>query len=64
MSTFSATTFVSSGLNSPYGLAFDKNGNLFCANLTGSSIVKITPDGTVSTFVNSGLNGPYGLAVR
>jgi streptogramin lyase len=60
--TFSATTFVSSGINNPYSLAFDKNGNLFSPNYFNDTISKITPDGSVSTFVSSGIDNPSGLA--
>ena len=62
--TFSATTFASGVLlNGPYSLAFDKNGNLFCANNIGSTILKITPHLGVSIFASSGINRPSGLAV-
>ena len=56
------STFVSSGLNSPSGLAFDSAGNLYIANAANSTISKVTPTGSVSTFVSSGLNLPGGLA--
>jgi len=54
------STFAS-GLNSPYGLAFDGSGNLFEADYNSGTIFKFTPDGTKSTFA-SGLNTPIGLA--
>src|SRR5437868_5414630 len=47
-----SSTFAS-GLNGPTDLALDGLGNLFCANTGGDSILKITPDGTVSTFASS-----------
>src|SRR5437868_5232624 len=50
-----------SGLNGPYGLAFDGSGNLFEADYNSGTIFKFTPDGTKSTFA-SGLNNPTGLA--
>ena len=43
----------------PYGLAFDRAGNLFYSDLT--SIIKATPDGTKTTFA-SGLGRPLGIA--
>ena len=49
------STFVSSGLNGPVGLAFDAAGNLYVANYGNSTISKVTPAGVVSTFVSSGL---------
>ena len=55
------STFAS-GLNSPYGLAFDSSGNLFVSDgSSSSSITEITPNGTKSTFA-SGLDSPRGLA--
>src|SRR5438132_965673 len=50
-----------SGLNGPYGLAFDGSGNLFEADYNSGTIFKFTPDGTKSPFA-SGLNTPIGLA--
>jgi sugar lactone lactonase YvrE len=54
------STFAS-GLNLPYGLAFDASGNLFEADFVSGTIFKFTPGGTRSTFA-SGLGGPTGLA--
>ena len=59
--TPTVSTFVSSGLNGPRGLAFDA-GNLYVANYGNSTISKVTPAGAVSTFVSSGLDAPGGLA--
>ena len=50
-----------SGLNTPSTMAFDKEGNLYVADVGTSSILKITPDGVTNT-VASGLKTPYGLA--
>src|SRR5437868_839515 len=49
-----------SGLDGPFGLAFDSSGNLFEADPGSNTIFKFTP-GTRSSFA-SGLNGPIGLA--
>ncbi len=59
------STFTSTGLNYPYGLAFDSSGNLFVANSildigTGGYVTKITPGGVQST-IPSGPD-PKGLA--
>lgn len=54
------STFAS-GFNNPFGLAFDRAGNLFVANLYGNSISEITPGGATSIFA-SGLNNPTDLA--
>ena len=48
------------GLDGPYGLAFDAAGNLYVANGLNGTVSEVTPAGVVSTFA-TGLNGPYGL---
>src|SRR5208283_3001483 len=57
------SNFVSAGLNTPLGLAFDSSGNLYVANYKGNTISKVTPDGTVSTLIDAsgGLSEPVGL---
>ena len=59
--TGAVSPFVTSGLNSPEGMAFDAGGNLYAANFNTNSVLRITPAGAVSTFA-TGLNGPAGLA--
>src|SRR5207249_5464538 len=56
------STFAS-GLNIPFGLAFDKSGNLFVAVVDAGSgaVYKFTPAGVRTTFA-SGLTGPVDLA--
>lgn len=54
-------------LNNPWGLAFDKAGNLYVSNSgtygpLSNTILKFTMDGVASTFATNGLNGPSGLA--
>jgi sugar lactone lactonase YvrE len=46
--------------NSPSGLAFDNNGNLFVSDTGNSTIREITPTGVVSTF--AGIAGSSGFA--
>src|SRR5438067_269286 len=54
------STFAS-GLNRPFGLAFDDSGNLFEGDAGSHTVFEFTPDGTESTFA-SGLSDPAGLA--
>ena len=42
------STFVSSGLDGPEGLAFDAAGNLYVANSGSNTISKVTPAGAVT----------------
>jgi len=53
------STFAS-GLNAPYGLAFNRAGDLFEADSSGN-IYKFTPGGVRSTFA-SGFSAPNGIA--
>ena len=46
------------GLSSPFGLAFDGNGNLYVANESNGTVSKVTPGGAVSTFVTLGVTPP------
>src|SRR5204862_4697 len=54
------STFAS-GLNRPFGLAFDGSSILFEGDAGSNTIFEITPDGTKTTFA-SGLSNPTGLA--
>jgi len=49
-------------LNQPWGLAFDRNGNLYVSNSGNNRILKFTPEGAQTTFAVAGLNSPRGLA--
>ena len=55
------TTFTSTGLNQPFGLAFDAASNIYAANLGDRTIEKFTPGGVASLFVSTG-DQPNGLA--
>ncbi len=51
-----------SGLSSPVGMAFDKDGNLLVAEWSAGRVTRIAPDGG-RTVLASGLSGPSGLAI-
>lgn len=53
-------TFASTGVNFPMALAFDREGNLYAANFSGSTVEKFTPAGIGRVFVT--LARPTGLA--
>jgi sugar lactone lactonase YvrE len=50
-----------SGLNSPHGLAFDTDGDLYVGSYFGQRVYRVTPDGVATTFA-TGLGGAFGLA--
>jgi DNA-binding beta-propeller fold protein YncE len=56
------STFASSGLNAPVGLALDTSGNLYVANLGNGTISEFSPTGAPKGTFASGLNAPWGLA--
>ena len=60
ISSGSEQTEFATGLNTPSGIAFDKNGNLFVADSGTSTIKKIDPSGVVSTF--AGIENKRGFA--
>lgn len=50
-------------LNAPTGVTTDKEGNVYIAEFTTNSIVKITPDGKKIIFLkDTRINGPIGIA--
>jgi hypothetical protein len=63
-SSNTVATLVSSGLNSPYGIAIDANGNVYFADTFNNAIKEwVRSSNGVVTLVSSGVNSPYGVAV-
>ena len=63
----SVTTFASTNLNNPVGLAFDSSGNLYVANYTvnyGSTISKFDSSGTFLISWYTGTATPQFLAFK
>lgn len=55
--------FVTAGVDTPFGLAFDGAGNLYVANNGTFTILKFTPAGVGTTFATNPFNTPLsGLA--
>ena len=48
---------TSAGLNRPYALAFDRNGNLYIGELNGNRVRRVTPSGIISTVAGTGAQG-------
>lgn len=58
------TSGIYSNLPSPTGITSDKNGNLYVAEFTTNSIIKITPDNKKIVFLKDAkIGGPIGIAL-
>jgi len=58
-----ATSFLTTGLSNPVGMAFDASGNLYVANYGSNTVSKVAAGTSTATpFITSGLSGPMGLA--
>jgi sugar lactone lactonase YvrE len=49
-------------LNNPWGLAFDRSGNLYVSSSGDDLVYRFTPSGSGSIFAGAGLSDPRGLA--
>jgi sugar lactone lactonase YvrE len=56
-----SSLFASTAPGTPYGLAFDRAGNLYVA-VSGDKILRFTPEGAQSVFAETNLVTPTGLA--
>jgi uncharacterized protein (TIGR03437 family) len=56
-------TAVTAQLRNPYGLALDRAGNLYVADLGNARVRRISPDGLITTFAAGELIEPRNLAV-
>jgi sugar lactone lactonase YvrE len=54
------TPAISTKLESPFGVDFDRAGNLFLVEMTGQRVRKIGPDGMISTVAGDGAKGSRG----
>src|SRR5512145_661401 len=54
-------TVFATGLAGPRGLLFSRSGDLFAAEQSGGTVVRITPDGSVNRFAK-GFSAPHDLA--
>jgi streptogramin lyase len=62
-----AVTYTGGGLNGPQGIAIDGSGNAWIANLSGSSVTKISSAGAVLSgtggYATGGISGPAAIAI-
>ncbi len=60
----SPTGSITSGIDSPFGLAVDNSATLYVANIGGSTVT-VYPRGQTSPSltISNGISGPYGIAV-
>jgi sugar lactone lactonase YvrE len=56
------SVFNDTGFQTAYGLALDRDGNVYVSNNAGNTVEKFSPDGTdLGLFASSGLNAPLGI---
>ncbi|MBA6293663.1 tandem-95 repeat protein [Colwellia sp. MB3u-70] len=58
-----STTDVGGPITGPGGVAMDAAGNIYVAGLSGTTIFKITPDGTQTSFATVASSSKYGMLV-
>jgi hypothetical protein len=58
-----STTDVGDPITGPGGVAMDAAGNIYVAGLSGTTIFKITPDGTQTSFATVASSSKYGMLV-
>lgn len=58
-----STTDVGDAITGPGGVAMDAAGNIYVAGLSGTTIFKITPDGTQTSFATVASSSKYGMLV-
>src|SRR5947209_4806290 len=56
-----SVSIFASGFSVPGALAFTASGDLFVANLVGTTVSKVTPSGSVSTFASGFFRSPDGF---
>jgi uncharacterized protein (TIGR03437 family) len=60
---------TSAALNTPFGVAVDRNGYLYISDFQNFRVRKVSPAGTISTLIGTGTDqtnngvGPFGLAI-
>ena len=59
MESVVAPVFVGKGLAFAEGINFDRDGTLYCVDVTGGGIWRMTPGGELRKWVNTG-GGPNG----
>jgi len=59
----SEQTFVSSNVAAPHGIAFDRSGDLFTANVVDNTIFKCSPQRNLRVTISADMTNPMGLAI-
>ena len=55
---------ISIGVSNPNGIATDKDGNLWVANLSSNTVTEYAKNGSSPIFtISQGMNGPYDVKV-